>query len=350
MAFGVSYWKFQWLTATPNHHKMKVRINLQNLITPSIFVMILLFVTNISLWITFYFLKHPVEPLTGYVGSNAESFIPANSFWAHLITLVLSLIMVVLIVQANNRYAYINTRTFIHTFLYLLISAFWIEMHGNYIGYFAALCVFLSIYLYFSMYGNNKATEASFLGTMFLSISVFILPQYIIFLPLVWIGFYQIRSLSFRTFFASVFGFIVPWIFIFLFFYLQTDQLVLTPDFSVFFKQIYLISFDASPRNIYAALLLLILFILLFASYKQLNRESVKTRKLLLFFKIIGFGLLTLMVLFPDDMLSYQPLVISLYAIISAYTFTYRRTNFYSILFILLCIFSAAYILFQLYI
>lgn len=329
---------------------MKLRINLQSLVTPGIFVMILVFITNIALWIVFYFLKPVTEPFSGYVGSYAESVVPANSFLAHIMTLALSLIMVVLIVQANNRYAYINTRTFLHTFLYLLISAFWIEMHGNYIGYFAALCVFLAVYLYFSMYGNSSATEAAFLGTIFLSISVFIIPQYIVFLPLVWIGFYQIRSLSFRTFFASIFGFILPWIFIYIFFYLQSEQLVLSPDFSVFYKQLYLISFDASPRNIYAAFLLLNLLIVLFVSYKQLNRESVKTRKLLLFFKIIGFGLLILMVLFPDDMLSYQPLAISLFAIISAYAFTYRRTNLYSLLFILLCVCSAAYALYQLFI
>lgn len=291
----------------------------------------------------FYFLYPNDAPLTGFPGSFSESILPSSSLLAHFTSLLLCLVISVLIGQVNNRYSYINTRTFLHTFIYLLISTLWVQAHGNYLAYFAALCVVAAIYMFFDMYGSRTAVEEAFLGSLFFSISIFLVPQYVFLFPLVWIGFYQLKSLSFRTFFASILGLLVPWLIIYIAFYLGTDQIIFKPDFSPFIKQFSIISQEATARNIYAALMLIILIIILFSASKQLSRESIKTRNLLYFIRIIGFGLLALMVLYSKDMLLFLPLAATFFSIVAAYTFTYNRSFFYTILFILLCVFSVGY-------
>lgn len=322
---------------------MKLRINLQKIITPSIFLTIFTFVVSISAWLFFYYINPVSHSMKGNLGEFAETIFPSQSFLAHTVTLVLAVFMALLVTQINNKYSFINTRSFLHTFLFLLLSTSLVTTHGNYLTYFAALLVVYSIYLFFDNYGNENGTEIAFLGFIFLGLSVFLVPEYILLLPLFWVGFYQIRSLSFRTIFASIFGFLVPWLAIYGYIYFSTNQLIYYPDFLWVFNNISLIQLKNTQSVLYAVFILVVILILLTNVASRTNREAIKTRKMLFFFQIIGFGLILLIVFFSANFRAYIPLGLALFSVFASYTFTFQRSFFYSVLFILLCVVSIAF-------
>ena len=322
---------------------MKLRINLQKIITPSIFLTMFTFVVSISAWLFFYYVNPVSHSMKGNLGVFAETIIPSQSFLAHVITLVLAIIMALLITQINNKYSFINTRSFLHTFLFLLLSTSLVTTHGNYLTYLAALLVMYSIYLFFDNYGKENGTEIAFLGFIFLGLSVFVVPEFILLIPLFWIGFYQIRALSFRTFFASIFGFLAPWLAIYVYIYFSTNQLYFYPEFLSVFNNLSIIHFKNTQSIIYGVFILVIILILLTNVASRTNREAIKTRKMLFFFQTIGFGLLLLIVFASPNFRAYIPLGLSIFSIFASYTFTFQRSFFYSILFILLCLVSVSF-------
>ncbi|VBB46764.1 conserved membrane hypothetical protein [uncultured Paludibacter sp.] len=324
-----------------------MKINLQKIIVPNPFVTIFTFVASVALWLFFYFAYSVSLSANGSVTHVAEKVISSSSLMAHLITLAVAVFISLLLAQINNRYAYINTRTFLPTFFFLLLSVFWIDTHGNYLAYLAALSVMFAIYLFFNNYANENGTEIAFLGFIFLSLSVLILPEYILLLPFVWIGFYQLKCLSFRTFFASLLGFLVPWLAVYGWIYFTTKALDYYPDFLGVFNRLSIISFTNLPTLIYGIVMSAIFLILTVGAGSNINRESIKTRRLLFFFRIIGFGLILLMIFFCVDFVSYLPLGAAFFAVLAAYTFTYQRTLFYSVLFIFLFLIVGLFTFYQ---
>lgn len=327
---------------------MKLKINLQKIITPSIFFTVFTFIVSIAAWIFFYYLNPVVHPMNGSIGNFAEKIIPSSSLLAHILTLVLSIFLALLITQINNRYAFISTRTFLHTLLFLLLSTCLITIHGNYLTYLAALFVIYAIYLFFNNYGKENGTEIAFLGFVFLGLSIFLIPEYIFLIPLFWMGFYQIRTLSIRTFFASILGFLVPWLIVYVFIYFSTNQLNYYPDFLSVFSNFSIIHFKTVQTTFFALFILLVTIILLVNVASRTNRESIKTRKILYFFQIIGFGLILLMIFTSSNFHAYIPLGLSFFSILASYTFTFKRSVFHSMLFILLCLISVLFAFYQL--
>lgn len=325
-----------------------MKINLQKIITPSIFTTAFTFLTAVGLWVFFYF----VRPVTVSSVTNTlvfvERFIPLNSLWAYVVSLIVMLLTAILITQFNNKYAYINTRTFIHTFLFLMLSTVFLLVHGNYPAYIAALLVLFALYLFLGNYGNRNGTEVAFLGFIFLGTSFYFVPQYILLIPFVWIGFYQLKALSGRVFFASILGAVVPTLAAFGIHYMKTGTFNYMPDFLIFINHFSFIYVQNIPALIFGILFLIVFFILLVGMAASTHRETIKTRKILFFFQTIAFGWALLPVLFSVDLLSYLPLGIVFYAIFASYTFTNKRTFFYSVLFIILCIISAAFAVYQL--
>ncbi len=324
-----------------------MKINLQKIITPSIFVTAFTFLAAAGLWMFFYFFAAGDFPSSKNALVFAEKVIPLYSFGAHVLSLVITILIAILITQLNNRYAYINTRTFIHTFIFLLLTSTFLLTHGNYPSYIAALLILFALYLFLSMYGNPNGTEAAFLGSIFLGLSFYLVPEYVWIIPFVWIGFYQLKALSTRVFFASILGAAVPNVAAFGIHYLKTQTVNYTPDFVPFIYQFSPISIKDIPSLVFAVLFLVIFLILLVGMATSTPRENIKTRKMLFFFQSIAFGWALLPLLLSTDFLSYLPLGIVFYAIFASYTFTNKRTLFYSILFIILNVISAGFAIYQ---
>ena len=246
----------------------------------------------------------------------------------------------------NNRFAIIRTRTFMPTFVYLLLAVCWLPAYGNYVAALSSLFVLVAIYFSLGMYKDKKSVEQAFLSFFCLALSTILVPEFIVLLLVFWIGFGLLNSMSGRVFFASVFGFLTPWILLFstlYFFYGHTESLSQVQTFVLKYN---VFNYKNIPAFVYATVMVGILIVSLWQITTNDRQDSIQTRNILNFFKILIFGLLFLFVFRHSVFTSYMPLIAILYALLTAYIFTLLKNVFNSIVFVVLCVVNLSFALY----
>ncbi|MFV0487550.1 MAG: hypothetical protein ACK5NL_10220, partial [Vibrio fluvialis] len=252
------------------------------------------------------------------------------------------------IAQINNRYAIIRTHTFLPTFIYLLLSASWLPAYGNYIALIAASFVLLAAYITLGMYKEKGSVEQAFLVFFFLGLASLLINEFVILVLVFWIGFILLNSFSTRVFFASILGFLVPWIFWFAIPYFFFDKIVFLYDYHWVDIDLSVFDYRNIPAFLYAGTMLAILiiaFVQISTNYRQL---SIEAGRILLFFRVLLISLLLFILLHFIGLPSYMPLLAIFYALVTAYVFTLLKNTFNSVVFMTLCVLnlvSASYLL-----
>ncbi len=320
-----------------------MKINLQPIISPSLPMTTLIYLGFFLVWIIFYwFYDFPFE-IQGPVGGFAEDLLPSKSLIANIITFGLIILNSLILAQMNNRFAIIRTRTFMPTFIYLLLSVCWLPTYGNYVAALGALFVLIAIYFSLGMYKDKKSVEQGFLSFFFLALSTFLVPEFLLLLLVFWVGYGILNCLSTRVFFASVFGFITPWILLFTVLYLFFGQTESLSDVQTFVMKYNIFNYKNIPAFAYAAIMIAVLIISLFQITTNDRQDSIQTRNILNFFKVIIFSLLLLFIFRYSGFASYMPLIAILYALLTAYIFTLLKNLFNSIVFVVLCVVNLAF-------
>jgi len=326
-----------------------MKVSLQRIITPTLPVTALTYLVSFGLWIGLYFVYRYPNPMPGYAGSIAENILSSESIIAYLISYIFTVLNSLLIAQMNNKFAFIRTRTFMPVFVYMLISTFWLQIHGNYLAVIATFFVLIAVFLALEMYKDSKGVEQAFLSFFCLAVSSFLVHEVVFLLPFFWIGYGILRSLSTRTFFASVFGFITPLIFVFSILFFALNQTVLFPDIKGVIFEYQLFDYKNIPFLIYFGGLFLIFSIAMMGLSTNTRHDVIQARTMLLFFRVMALGMLLLLIFRFSSYTSYLPLIAAFFAILTAYTFTLVRNLFYYILFIVLCVLSLAFVVYQIY-
>jgi len=169
--------------------------------------------------------------------------------------------------------------------------------------------------------------------------------ELILLIPAFWIGFVMFQSMSLRTFLASIFGAITPWILYFsVRFYLQPDAIwfdeILTHlDTTFVFKSPSILFI------IYFASLLIIFLIGLTGFFNNLHSDSIQTRQSMKIFVVLFFAALIIAFVFSAYSTVLLPLIALSYAIIISHPLSLQKNNFNSILFIIFCLINIFYVL-----
>lgn len=326
-----------------------MKVSLQRIITPTLPVTAITYLVSFGLWIGLYFVYRYPNPMPGYAGSIAENILSSESIIAYLISYIFTVLNSLLIAQMNNKFAFIRTRTFMPVFVYMLISTFWLQIHGNYLAVIAAFFVLIAVFLALEMYKDSKGVEQAFLSFFCLAVSSFLVHEVVFLLPFFWIGYGILRSLSTRTVFASVFGFITPLIFVFSILFFALNQTVLFPDIKGVIFEYQLFDYKNIPFLIYFGGLFLIFSIAMMGLSTNTRHDVIQARTMLIFFRVMALGMLLLLIFRFSSYTSYLPLIAAFFAILTAYTFTLVRNLFYYILFIVLCVLSLAFVVYQIY-
>ena len=324
-------------------YESTMKISLQKIITPSISLTVLTYIISLAVWVGAYFQYVNPIPMSGYVGHFAESILSSQSLYAHFLGFIMTVLNSLVIMQMNNKYSFIRTRTFMPTFIYLLLSCFWLPVHGNYVAIIASFFVLIAIFLILQMYKDRQAVEQSFLAFFCLAISVFLVPEFVILILFFWIGFSMLKCLTFRTFFASVIGFVVPWILFYGVLMLAFNQTTLFPDVSGIIYHYNLFDYTNIPVIVYSGLMFVIFSIAMVGLTLNVTRENIQARNELVFFRIVAVALILLIIFRFSNITAYLPLVAAVFAILSAYTFTLLKNLFYSIVFIALCVLTFSF-------
>ena len=324
-----------------------MRVSLKNLIIPSIPLAVFLVGSCFVIWMS-SFVGERNTTFSTQNTSIAESlqfvFLP-NTLLSNIVCFTLTLLNAFLVAQINNRFTIIRTRTFLPILIFLLLLGTWNQTHAM-IGSHLVLTLFiLALYYFFNMSRDRKASEEAFMGSFLISLSSLLINPMIFIIPLCWIGFVMFQSFSLRTFLASLFGMIAPWIL-----YLSV-AFMLQPDFNIYhlfnlnFNSELSISNFSLPEIIYAISISLIMIISIVEMYSITNSDAINTRNKLDFLLFLLISLVILSFIFRNQFISFLPIIALVYSLLISHPMTLKQNNFNGILFLIFCVINIAFII-----
>ena len=324
-----------------------MRVSLKNLILPSIPLAVFLVGSCFVIWMSAYV----GAPYSTVVTQNTsldvslQSIFSLNSLLLNLVCISLTLLNAFLIAQINNRFTIIRTRTFLPIFIFLILMSIWNQTHMM-IGSLFGLTLFnFALFNFFTMSRDRKASEQAFMGSFLISAGSLFINPLIFLIPVCWIGFMMFQSFSLRTFLASVFGVLTPWIL-----YLAV-RFIITPDFDIT-KQInvylnidYSFSTFSLSEMIYSASMAIIMLLSIIGMYSISNSDAINTRNKLNFLFLMLLTVIVLAFLFRNQFISLLPIIAIVYAMLFSHPLTLKQNNFYGILFVVFCLINIAFVI-----
>lgn len=322
-----------------------MRVTLKKIITPSLSLSTLLIVASIALWLVVFsttVVDSPVA-LGSPLSKAVESILPAGLLTS-ITSLLLTLLNAFLIAQLNNRFTIIRNRTFIPVFVFLMLMSVAGQTHQLPGAHFALTLLLIALFVFFNMFRDKQASEQAFLGSLLIATGSLFIEPILLFLAVCWMGMIRFGSFSLRTFLASVFGGLVPWIFYFTIrYYFEPDLLWINTLFTGFETGFTLFE---RPVNelIYLACMTLIIITGLVGLYSNLHGDSIQSRAKLNFLTIILIFSFAFSIVFVNCYAIFIPFTLMAYAVLIAHPLTLKPNGFYAILFIVLVIINLAYL------
>lgn len=312
-------------------------------------ISILLVLGTIMVWLITYRFK-VAEVNQGIDLQMSENILRIfhSKFILSLASLLITLFNAFLIVQINNRFTIIRTRSFIPVFIFLTVMSVVTNVHQLPGSHLALTFLLAALFVFFDMFRNRQASEQAFLGSLLVSTgSLFIIPV-VLFLPVCWIGFAQFKCFSIRTFLASIIGGLVPWILYFsIRFYLETDYQWISSLFLNFQIGFNLLNMPLIEL-IYLVLMSVYMIMGLVGLFSNLHGDSLQSRAYLYFLVMMLVFSFLFSILFINQYLTFIPFVIMFFSFLLAHPFTLKPNGFYAILFNLLILTNITYLIFSL--
>lgn len=207
-----------------------------------------------------------------------------------------------LIHRANYILIIIREKTFIPPLLYILF----ISTNPNFFPFKATsigvFCLILALYQLFVSFHDPKSVDRAFNASLFIGIGSLLWVHILWFLPLFWLGMFNFKSLSVRTFLASLMGIATVFWFLLGWCVLTGDYSSFTIPFAAFTKINF---FDiTSPRLIDWVIILYIGLFVLIASIHIItheHEENIRTRAYLFFLIILFIAAFALFFLYESS-------------------------------------------------
>ncbi len=323
-----------------------MKITLKKIISPSLSLSTLLVIASIILWFVVFsttVVDSPVA-LGSPLSKAVENILPAGLLTS-ITSLLLTLLNAFLIAQLNNRFTIIRNRTFIPSFIFLMLMSVAGQTHQLPGAHFALTLLLIALFVFFNMFRDKQASEQAFLGSLLIATGSLFIEPILLFLAVSWMGMIRFGSFSLRTFLASVFGGLVPWIFYFAIrYYFEPDLLWINTLLKGFETGFTLFE---RPVNelIYMTCMLLIMAIGLVGLYSNLHSDSIQSRAKLNFLTIILIFSFAFSLIFVNCYAIFIPFALMAYAILIAHPLTLKPNGFYAILFIALVVVNLAFLI-----
>lgn len=202
------------------------------------------------------------------------------------------------------------------------------------------LCLVFMIYELFKSYQQPEATGTLFNAGVLIGFAALFMPQVLWFVPLLWVGMYQFRSLSFRSLGASLIGVLLVYWFALGWCVWKHDYSMFSSSFSSLgdFK-ILGIATSLQYHQAGIAGILLILIMALFYTKIDAFNNSVRVRQMLFFLLNMAIWILFLMFLYGNDTDSFLAMLCLPGSILIAYFLENIHSRFRLVLYLFLLIF-----------
>jgi len=264
------------------------------------FVIVLILLTSISLWIFSFIdsvaISIPSDQLYSPFYNFINNHIDYNSFLSAFITLILVLLQAFILVQFNKKHILINYRTYLPAYFYLLVSSSFVQLHRLNPVIIGTVFVFISINFLFNTYRTDYALNKIYLAGFFISVASLFWAPMAIFILLIWISLLILRPFIGREWLVGLLGFLTPFLFIFVFYYVFTgDQLdALLSSFLesfAFAKGLKSLHFTYYIFYGFLSLILLLASYTIVANYQKKKIKNRKYFEINWWFFILSLGL-----------------------------------------------------------
>ena len=270
-----------------------------------------------------------------------------NPLWLTLSVLFITVFNILLIIQINSKYSIIRSKSFLPVFFFALFISAWKESHLLWLSHLALSAFLISLMLFLGMYRNRKAVEPAFVGSLLMSLTGYINPVYLFFIPVTWMGFIILKCFSARVFFASLFGYIAPWIYYFSYKLFMGNDMPLFENLFFEFQPYILFTDRAVYEQIYIAATVLTLILALIGTYSNMLNDAIQTRKNIHLVLLFLVFLVLLVLSFAKHALAFMPFIAFCLAMLLSHPFTLNKSKLYPVLFIVYCLLNVTYMFFN---
>ena len=312
--------------------------------------MVLIFVICLSCWVTGYVYS------VGFPIVENRAILPlwsdlcellSNRAIAYILGLSLFLLSAFVIQRINDIEMLIRERTrlpFMLFFLFVSASAGLLPFKEVTL---VVICLVFVVYELFNSYQLPEAKGILFNAGVLIGVAGLFIPQVLLFVPLLWIGMYQFRSLSYKSFMASLAGVLIIYWFV-------LAWCVWKRDFSMF-TSLYssLVSFNVFSISMlfryfqvgFAGVILLLVIAFFHINVNALN-NSVRVRQMLSFLLNMSIWSFALLLLYGNDADSFMAILYIPSSIVIAYFLENVRYRFQLVLYyFMLALWCASYIM-----
>jgi len=157
-----------------------------------------------------------------------ENFIPVNSLASKLVGFAFVLFQAFLLIQFNKKYILINSRTYLPAFFYILIAGSFIPLQSFNPVIIGTVFIFLALNYIFSIYRVEYALNKLYVAGFFISIASLFWIPFAVFFLVIWISLAVLRPFIGREWIVSILGFLTPYLFVFVFYFVVYDLAEIT--------------------------------------------------------------------------------------------------------------------------
>jgi len=288
-------------------------------------------------------------------GLNAENFVFSSPITGNLdfsgmpywkvimLAYIPAMIISFLLLNVNARFSFIRERTFLPSYLFILLAFTQPVLHLIHPVYISGIFLLWAISVIFSSFEEKKAISKAFnagiltglAGLFYLSSSLFII--------LVPISLFTLRGkIGWREYFTSFFGFLIPWIYTFSFYFVFGDITTLIDILahSVTYNKPTGTIVEYIPEIAFFSVLSLITVISSFYILNQYDENKISTRR---YNKILFFYFATSLIFTILPKVSFEVFVLTsipLTYLFANYLSFMKRRFWAELFFAILIIFS----------
>ncbi|MGM0497030.1 MAG: DUF6427 family protein [Bacteroidota bacterium] len=214
------------------------------------------------------------------------NWLAQKQFLRVFVPYILILIQAVYILKINREYILVQRQNYLPSLIFIIITGSFIELQRINPGIFANLFIILMLNQVFSSYRKRYVLNRLFMAGIFVGIAGMFYSFAIVYLVIIWISLFLLRSIDLREWFVPVLGVIFPFLFLFSVYYIH-DELTITgliETIKANIKAPVSITHYQTPYYIFYAILGLFVIFGSFSIIKRFPGRKIYIRK---FFEIL---------------------------------------------------------------
>ena len=248
-------------------------------------VIVITILLGVGLWIYTFIDPVPMVIPTDHLKMPFYALVSGlfeyKSLASIIFTFILILLQALLLVQFNKKYILINHRTYMPALLYIIIASSFVQLQRLNPVILGLLFVFIAIDFIYGTYRVEYSLSRLYLAGFFIAIASLFWAPFAVLFVVIWISLTILHPFIGREWLVSLLGLLTPYLFVFVYYFVFTDNLFLVLLNNII-KSLQLIKSFYHIHYSYYIFYGLVLLIILFASFhivRNLPKKKIKTRK-----------------------------------------------------------------------